>query len=327
MQRIERYGVIALVFLLVTIMAVALWGQREEQGLLSFLNKGEQPPEEEAKKGGKVAVPIDGNRRPRSYLPINQGSAAQREGSPSRRSNARHMVPESPPSAYRPPSSEAFTAPPERRSDEGRAPAWKSITPEPGTEREPARETPRVAEPRTRNRQAQPRERSAQVVIRRGDTLSHIAQRELGSAQRWREILAVNEGLDPMRLREGTVLRMPTGDTVVRERAAPAEPRPERTKNRVNGSGATHTARYTVQKGDTLSQIALDELGSAQRWKEIAELNPGLDPTAMMAGTSLVMPSDRRAAPPPSVAKSEPAPAPSRPPEVARASTSRGRVR
>ena len=42
MQRIERYGVIALVFLLVTILAVAVWGQRKNQSLLSFL-KSDKP--------------------------------------------------------------------------------------------------------------------------------------------------------------------------------------------------------------------------------------------------------------------------------------------
>ena len=37
MQRIERYGVIALVFLLVTIVAVSMWGERKNaDGILSF---------------------------------------------------------------------------------------------------------------------------------------------------------------------------------------------------------------------------------------------------------------------------------------------------
>ena len=40
MQRIERYGVIALVFLLVTIVAVSMWGERKNaDGILSFLRR------------------------------------------------------------------------------------------------------------------------------------------------------------------------------------------------------------------------------------------------------------------------------------------------
>ena len=40
MQRIERYGVIALVFLLVTIVAVSLWGEQKQSGGVSpFLKR------------------------------------------------------------------------------------------------------------------------------------------------------------------------------------------------------------------------------------------------------------------------------------------------
>jgi len=40
MQRIERYGVIALVFLLVTILAVSLWGESKGDGWFSKLTAG-----------------------------------------------------------------------------------------------------------------------------------------------------------------------------------------------------------------------------------------------------------------------------------------------
>ena len=48
-------------------------------------------------------------------------------------------------------------------------------------------------------------------VVKRGDMLSVIAQRELGSSKRWREIVALNPKVDPKKLHEGTVLRMPGG--------------------------------------------------------------------------------------------------------------------
>jgi len=48
-------------------------------------------------------------------------------------------------------------------------------------------------------------------TVVKGETLSAIAQAELGSATRWREIYEVNKGVipDPDRLKLGTVLRIP----------------------------------------------------------------------------------------------------------------------
>ncbi len=48
-------------------------------------------------------------------------------------------------------------------------------------------------------------------VVKKGDVLSVIAQRELGSSKRWREIVALNPKVDPKKLHEGAVLRMPGG--------------------------------------------------------------------------------------------------------------------
>jgi len=60
------------------------------------------------------------------------------------------------------------------------------------------------------------------------------------------------------------------------------------------GSGTTiptDVRTYTVQRGDTLTGIALKELGSARRWREIAALNPGIDPDRIQAGQELLIPS------------------------------------
>lgn len=45
--------------------------------------------------------------------------------------------------------------------------------------------------------------------VARGDTLSHIAERELGTVRRQAEILALNPGLEPARIRAGQVLVLP----------------------------------------------------------------------------------------------------------------------
>ncbi len=46
-------------------------------------------------------------------------------------------------------------------------------------------------------------------VVKKGDTLMHIAQRELGSAKRWEAILAANPGLDENSLRAGSTIKIP----------------------------------------------------------------------------------------------------------------------
>src|SRR5262245_27737088 len=92
MQRIERYGVIALVFLLVTIVAVSLWGeQRKTGGLFRFLRRDsksaqvdrlvaeapqrELPPWDVAKSGTQedrplaLSDPIDGTPLPPATNP------------------------------------------------------------------------------------------------------------------------------------------------------------------------------------------------------------------------------------------------------------------
>ncbi|HXU92424.1 MAG TPA: FecR domain-containing protein [Gallionella sp.] len=55
---------------------------------------------------------------------------------------------------------------------------------------------------------------------------------------------------------------------------------------------------YTVRRGDTLSQIAAQELGRASAWRELQALNKVADPEHLMPGSVLRMPSAavRRAA-------------------------------
>jgi nucleoid-associated protein YgaU len=50
------------------------------------------------------------------------------------------------------------------------------------------------------------------------------------------------------------------------------------------------TRTYTVVPGDTAWQIAADQLGNGQRWKELAALNPEVDIQSMKSGTILLLP-------------------------------------
>jgi nucleoid-associated protein YgaU len=88
-------------------------------------------------------------------------------------------------------------------------------------------------------------------TVQSGDTLSGIAQQQLGDASRWPEIFLLNRSIrHPDRIAPGQALTLPV-DT-------PTQPPPR---------------LYIVRRGDTLSGIAQRELGDASRWPEIFERN------------------------------------------------------
>lgn len=87
-----------------------------------------------------------------------------------------------------------------------------------------------------RNEGAAPRQVPSTVRVGPGDTLSSLAARHLGSAERWPDIMRLNHGkrqadggalADPDMLRAGWVLRMPGGTAQPREGGQHAAPRSE----------------------------------------------------------------------------------------------------
>jgi nucleoid-associated protein YgaU len=107
-------------------------------------------------------------------------------------------------------------------------------------------------------------------VVQPGDTLSGIAQSQLGDASRWPEIFALNQDQisNPDLIFPGQVLVLPPGTP------PPAPP------------------TYVVQPGDTLSGIAQSQLGNAARWPEIFALNSNQiqNPNIIFPGQVLVLP-------------------------------------
>lgn len=101
---------------------------------------------------------------------------------------------------------------------------------------------------------------AATVTVRRGDTLSAIAQRTLGRANDWPRFMDANPSLaDPGALRVGQVLAIP-GRASAETPAPPSAP---------EATGRTHR----VQNGDTLTTIAEEYYGNAGKWKAIYEAN------------------------------------------------------
>ncbi|MBC02029.1 MAG: hypothetical protein CMJ34_01820 [Phycisphaerae bacterium] len=114
-------------------------------------------------------------------------------------------------------------------------------------------------------------------IVRKGDSLSRIAKRELGDQNRWRDIQTLN-GIKGSNIVEGQKLRIPS--TTSNDRAAASRLREVETRSR----------EYSVRPGDSLGLIAQRELGSESRWQEIQSLNR-IGGTTIRPGQTLLLPS------------------------------------
>ena len=126
-------------------------------------------------------------------------------------------------------------------------------------------------------------------TVKRGETLWSIAEHHLGSGNRYPEILKLNNDLlrgKPQFLRPGWVLTLPAAARVDAGQASEASDRAH--------------SRYTVVKGDTLSEIAQQHLDDAEAWPRIFEASRGIaqpdgrrltDPDLILPGWHLLIPS------------------------------------
>jgi 5'-nucleotidase len=54
--------------------------------------------------------------------------------------------------------------------------------------------------------------------------------------------------------------------------------------------GAVAGGSYTVKKGDTLYSIARGRYGDGKQWQRIAAANPGIEPSKLRVGQTIVIP-------------------------------------
>lgn len=134
-------------------------------------------------------------------------------------------------------------------------------------------------------------------TVRAGDSLWAIAERELGSGARYREIMTENKMTSTL-LHVGDRLKIPGKGT--EHPAEPATDTPSSPANTQTGSSNTQPSvgsesdalddgYYTVKNGDTLWGIAHKYLGSGLRWKEIQKAN-GLNTIIIHVGDRLKIP-------------------------------------
>lgn len=178
---------------------------------------------------------------------------------------------------------------------QARAEASVAASPLP-VEHAPVASAPRAAEPVVVHQAPAPS--TENYTVKRGDSLWRIAEERLGDGTRYVELVELNSAVlngHPDFLQPGTVLRVPIADTAV-------------------------DGQYVVQPGDTLSEIAEDELGDASAYPEIFEASRDTvqtngkhlrDPDLILPGWKLTLPGSPAPEP-----KREPENV--RPPEVAR---------
>jgi len=138
---------------------------------------------------------------------------------------------------------------------------------------------PRVIDERS-TRATQPWE----YHVRKDDSLYSIAEELLGSGRRWREIRDLNKD----RLNNGSVLRIgirlrmpvdarnPTRIDATPRRISEPAPQTDRKTDRKTEpkvSPKAGTTEYTIESGDSLSQISQQLLGTVKRMDEIVRLN------------------------------------------------------
>ncbi len=278
MQRIERYGVIALVFLLVTILAVAVWGQRKNQSLLSFLKR------DKGAEVAKVDAPVTpegtlGNSGPSLSDPthILNPAAPQTPGTNVATGPGTQLAPPAGPGAGAVDFGHGSTPTPGGQPGLGFV-GGDVVVGGPGTIQPSVIVSPPVdAGPRT-------------YTVKNGDTLGSIAKRELGSTKRWQEIEALN-GVKSERLSVGMTLKLPAGaansgtQTLVKNDNTPTQGPIAQPSAPKSGSS------YSVRSGDSLSKIAATQLGDSNRYSEIIALNPGINPAKLSIGQSLRLPA------------------------------------
>ncbi|MBM4105579.1 MAG: LysM peptidoglycan-binding domain-containing protein [Phycisphaerae bacterium] len=185
------------------------------------------------------------------------------------------------------PAESPASSPPEPVAPEPRSPAPAAVAVEPSMA--PPVEAPPVevttsspvveVEALPKRESPQPTEPSPRIVtVSEGDTLYSIAQAELGSGARWREIADANPGIDPGSLRVGDRLVLP--------------------RPLAGGPPSIEIAEeiHVVAPGETLTSIARARWNDGARWRRLLEANESLlggDPDRLRVGDRLVVPAVR----------------------------------
>lgn len=138
-------------------------------------------------------------------------------------------------------------------------------------------------------------------TVKLGDYLSTIAEDFLGSSSRWKEIAALNGGLNPNKIYAGQKIKIPgsrpgtAADNRKSQEDLPDISFDAKTDaHQYVGSSPKRSKTYTVKQGDTLGEIAQHIYGSVTYKKDIIKANPQIkNPDMLYAGMVLNLPGIR----------------------------------
>jgi nucleoid-associated protein YgaU len=65
---------------------------------------------------------------------------------------------------------------------------------------------------------------------------------------------------------------------------------PDPATGTINAAVAPASNTYTIKHGDTLWSIAASHYGDGKKWKQIADANPGISPSALRVGQTITLP-------------------------------------
>ncbi|MBI5137265.1 MAG: LysM peptidoglycan-binding domain-containing protein [Nitrospirae bacterium] len=137
-------------------------------------------------------------------------------------------------------------------------------------------------------------------VVAPGDTLGTIAGTYLGDATLWPLVRRANPDMaDPNRIAPGQTLWVPAVAAPAAPVVASEAPESGELPLKTDEKSAPAPATHTVLAGESLSLIALRELGATDRWRAILAANPHItDPDRIHPGQVLVLPRAPGAVPP-----------------------------
>ena len=115
-------------------------------------------------------------------------------------------------------------------------------------------------------------------TVKPGDSLSRIAKTLLHDAKAWELLAQINKIKDPNRIQVGQELLLPSEQQLS---VWKGEQGPVKEKQLIT---------YQVKSGDTLSEIAEELLGSAKKWRVLADFNGLKEPYIIHPGDKLKVP-------------------------------------
>lgn len=156
--------------------------------------------------------------------------------------------------------------------------------------------------------------------VRPAESLWSIAEQTLGDGERWTDIAALNEGRTmadgntfhaDRPIQPGWTLTLPADAVSMPAQGSQAQA--GRTPAVVAGQ-----SEYRVREGDSLARIAGEQLGGAERYQEIFDLNQGepIPGGGSFTDPDLIYPGQQLTLPPTEATPAEPGPAAPTPPEA-----------